>query len=249
MFSKSAEKQTATATQIIYFLTNQKKQSMSTPNKSSVGLQNPQQRNQLFNFKNARQGGLIGILSTLVILFSISSCYKKELLDPEFQTYENIFKKYKINSTKFSLTDSKISNKNSFSVTNTNDLEQLILELRKPKELSISQDSIFLKCTNCPRAATVSFGTGQTYRIDYTTNASGGIASVTNMYSVGFVSGSGFTMTSSHRTSSGAIIEGYHTWSILGGFVGWQFNDFYRFTISVNSLTNGLRVSRLAIMY
>ena len=71
MFSEAAEKQTATVTLIIYFLTTQKKQVMSTPNKSSMGLQNPQRRNNLFNFKNAWQGGLIGVF----LLFALSSTF------------------------------------------------------------------------------------------------------------------------------------------------------------------------------
>ena len=79
MFSEAAEKQTATTTHNIYFLTTQKKQSMSTPNKSRMGLQNPQRRNKLFNFKSTRQGGLIGVFLIFTFLIVVTSCNKEDL--------------------------------------------------------------------------------------------------------------------------------------------------------------------------
>ena len=81
MFSEAAEKQTATVTLIIYFLTTQKKQVMSTPNKSSMGLQNPQRRNNLFNFKNAWQGGLIGVFLLFALSSTFTGCKKDDVIE------------------------------------------------------------------------------------------------------------------------------------------------------------------------
>ncbi|MFY8069178.1 MAG: hypothetical protein ACOVMG_03690 [Flavobacterium sp.] len=57
---------------------------MSTTNKGKVGLpMNPQKRHKLFNFKNTRIGGLIGVFLLFATLFSITGCNKDEILNTQ----------------------------------------------------------------------------------------------------------------------------------------------------------------------
>lgn len=213
-----------------------------------VGLLNSQIINNSNSFKTKARRGIKGITLLIIAVLSIMGCSKDGNSE---ENYSRVFKTYGINPTRQNSENQNVEN--SIKIDNSLQLDNFLSEITKPKSVEVFQSVNNFKCSNCPnRYMSVSFGVGNTYRIDYSVNSSGQLSSVTNMYSVGLVIGQGFTMTSYQVTSSGAIIEGYQPFSILGGVVSWQFNSYYRFTLTHAGVFNNqvrYNISRLAVMY